>query len=169
MSLPVLWCASDKNGYSFAKLTELCLSQDITRLADSSVSALVSTVLPKDMAKAAAAGVMSAMAPGSEPGVLCTAIRVVQKFVDHHTDEVVKEQLSVLGPVLIRTYDHTESSVRKASVFALVSMHMKIGKDAMHPYTSHLPGCKVSTSLHELGIEQPRRWHGVIRTGFPDG
>ncbi|XP_018494292.1 CLIP-associating protein 1 [Galendromus occidentalis] len=126
--------------------------KDVTRMADSSVSALVCTVLPKDMAKAAAACVMTAMTSRDEPSVLCTAIRVVQKFVDHHTDEVVREQLSVLGPILIRTYDHAESSVRKASVFALVSMHMKIGKDAMHPYTSHLPGCKLR--LLNLYIER---------------
>ena len=42
----------------------------------------------------------------------------------------------------LQSYDHNESSVRKASVFCLVAIHMVIG-DQLKVYLAELPGSKV--------------------------
>ncbi|OQR67022.1 CLIP-associating protein 1-like, partial [Tropilaelaps mercedesae] len=102
--------------------------KDVVRLADDAVTALVTSIDASSMAKA------------------CAALSEVLNA------STAQPQLAVLGPELIRAYNHPESSVRKAAVFALVGLHQRVGADAMHPYVSHLPGCKLR--LLNLYIER---------------
>lgn len=56
--------------------------------------------------------------------------------------EYLKSKLGDVVPGVIRGYSHSESSVRKASVFCLVAIHAVVG-DAMREHLNKLSSSQV--------------------------
>lgn len=64
------------------------------------------------------------------------------KVVEQAPRDVVLSQLKNLVPGVLKAYDNSESSVRKASVFCLVAMHFAVGDD-LYAFLKDLNGSKV--------------------------
>ena len=54
--------------------------------------------------------------------------------------------------VFFQCYDHSESHVRKASVFCLVAIHNIVGESVILPYLEELPATKVSTIVKTFTV-----------------
>lgn len=53
------------------------------------------------------------------------AIKMLQRMCDSCEMEKLRAFLSDVMSVLIQAYDHPDSAVRKAAVFAMVAIHMR--------------------------------------------
>lgn len=54
--------------------------------------------------------------------------------------------------LFFQCYDHSESHVRKASVFCLVAIHNIVGESVILPYLEELPATKVSTIVKTITV-----------------
>ena len=61
-------------------------------------------------------------------------------------DEFLSQHLSALVPSVVRGYCHTESSVRKTSVFCLVAIHAVVG-EKIREYLSKLTSSQVACDV----------------------
>ncbi|CAI9735476.1 CLIP-associating protein 1-B isoform X19 [Octopus vulgaris] len=59
------------------------------------------------------------------------------KVIELLPKEELETSLTEIVPGLLKSYDDSESTVRKASVFCLVSIYMAVG-DNLRPYLSQL-------------------------------
>jgi vesicle coat complex subunit len=57
------------------------------------------------------------------------ATRMMQKTIDHMTPEICARLLNDILSALLMAWDSTHSPVRKAAVFGLVSLYMKVGEN----------------------------------------
>ncbi len=62
----------------------------------------------------------------------------------------------MLDIYLLQGYDHAESTVRKASVFCLVSLHNLVGQDVITPYLEVLNGSKVGLTFYQFKLSRKR-------------
>ena len=69
------------------------------------------------------------------------------------------KHIEVIVTNLLKSYDHNESSARKAAVFCLVSLHNLAGADAVTPYFNDLEGSK------DIGGELQRKTAAKQRAG----
>ncbi|XP_056638130.1 CLIP-associating protein isoform X3 [Diorhabda sublineata] len=74
---------------------------------------------------------------------LLGAIKMLAKLVEAHPNEVADEHLSKIMPGLIKGTDHTESPVRKSSIFCMVALHKAVGEQRLSSYITHLSGSKI--------------------------
>ncbi|XP_078581920.1 CLIP-associating protein 2-like isoform X12 [Branchiostoma floridae x Branchiostoma japonicum] len=70
------------------------------------------------------------------------AIKMLTKVVEMMDKDLLSPLLDGIMPGLLQGYDNQESSVRKASVFALVALHTVLG-DELKPHLSSLTGSKM--------------------------
>ncbi|CAH1241544.1 CLASP1 [Branchiostoma lanceolatum] len=70
------------------------------------------------------------------------AIKMLTKVVEMMDKDLLSPLLDDIMPGLLQGYDNQESSVRKASVFALVALHTVLG-DELKPHLSSLTGSKM--------------------------
>ncbi|XP_019629945.1 PREDICTED: CLIP-associating protein 2-like isoform X16 [Branchiostoma belcheri] len=70
------------------------------------------------------------------------AIKMLTKVVEMMAQDLLSPLLDDIMPGLLQGYDNQESSVRKASVFALVALHTVLG-DELKPHLSSLTGSKM--------------------------
>jgi len=82
------------------------------------------------------------------------AIKVLTNLVEHQPKSVVSGLLPDIMPALVHAYDSPEIAVRKAAVFAMVSIHKVVGEEEMKSYLSHLNGSKLK--LLNLYIERSK-------------
>ena len=61
-------------------------------------------------------------------------------------DEFLSQHLSALVPSVVKGYCHTESSVRKTSVFCLVAIHAVVG-EKIREYLSKLTSSQVACDV----------------------
>lgn len=69
---------------------------------------------------------------------LVSTIKYFNSLIDRHPPEVVNQFLSELMPPLVIGVDNLAISVRKASVFAIVAIHAKVGLKQIECYLSNL-------------------------------
>lgn len=69
---------------------------------------------------------------------LVSTIKYFNSLIDKHPPEVVNQYLSELMPPLVIGVDNPAISVRKASVFAMVAIHAKVGLKQIEGYLSSL-------------------------------
>lgn len=67
-----------------------------------------------------------------------TTIKYFNSLIETHPSEVVNQYLPELMPPLVMSIDSTAICVRKASVFAMVAIHAKVGLKLMEPYITSL-------------------------------
>lgn len=71
------------------------------------------------------------------------AIKMLTKLVEDQPNSVVIQLLPKVMPALVEAYDSPDISVRKAAVFAMVSIHNSIGFDTMSPFLTNLSPSKM--------------------------
>jgi hypothetical protein len=82
------------------------------------------------------------------------AIKMLTKLVEQQPKAVVSGLLPDMMPALVQAYDSPEIAVRKAAVFAMVSIHNVVGEDEMKKFLLHLNGSKMK--LLNLYIERSK-------------
>ncbi|CAN7983080.1 unnamed protein product, partial [Ixodes hexagonus] len=85
----------------------------------------------------------SLIGESDEDDVVIAAIKVMSRLVEVHPKRIIVELLPQMMPVLLKAYDHNESSVRKAAVFCMVTLHGVVGSESMKPHLASLTGCKL--------------------------
>ncbi|XP_028390905.1 CLIP-associating protein 2-like isoform X3 [Dendronephthya gigantea] len=134
--------------YSFNELNGLVISEvlnlhqdedkGVTRAAEEAAATFSKSISPDECMT-----VLSPLISGSSYPVNLAGIKMLTKAledVDHTTVEI---NLPLLVPPLLKCYDHSESSVRKASVFSLVAIHNIVGEPVIRPYLQELPATKM--------------------------
>lgn len=133
---------------SFQAFTELIIlkvleahrdeEKDVERAAEACAAAMAG-VLPPDV-------VIRVLNPIIKTGdfpVNQAAVKMLTKLADHEpAQDVIVQQLPEIMPGLLKAYDNVESSVRKASVFCMVSLHQRVGEE-LQPHLETLNGSKL--------------------------
>eukprot|EP00795_Rhopilema_esculentum_P014391 gene14391-5442_t len=76
------------------------------------------------------------------PSIL-PAIKMINNVVDHSQPSSIAPHLPNVTSALLKGYDHSESTVRKASVFCLVAIHNLVGENVLFQYLQELNGSKL--------------------------
>uniref|UniRef100_A0AAV2L7V8 TOG domain-containing protein n=1 Tax=Knipowitschia caucasica TaxID=637954 RepID=A0AAV2L7V8_KNICA len=147
LSLRVLKEILRKQSPRFNNYTELTIIRileahrdtqpEVVRAAEDTSGALASALVPEQCLKVLCPIVQTADFP-----VNMAAIKMQTRAVERVSPEELLQVLPELVPGLLQGYDNTESSVRKASVFCLVSIYSVIGED-LKPHLSQLTGSKM--------------------------
>uniref|UniRef100_A0A3B4BC56 TOG domain-containing protein n=1 Tax=Periophthalmus magnuspinnatus TaxID=409849 RepID=A0A3B4BC56_9GOBI len=111
--------------------------KEVVRAAEETAVTLASSLVPEQCLKVLCPIVQTADFP-----VNMAAIKMQTRAVERSSPEALIVLLPDLIPGLLQGYDNTESSVRKASVFCLVSIYAVIGED-LKPFLSQLTGSKM--------------------------
>lgn len=82
------------------------------------------------------------MAAKEKYPMLLGVIKFLTKVVVLSKDEFLSQHLSALVPSVVKGYCHTESSVRKTSVFCLVAIHAVVG-EKIREYLSKLTSSQI--------------------------
>ncbi|KAK8765343.1 hypothetical protein V5799_032049 [Amblyomma americanum] len=85
----------------------------------------------------------SLIGESDDQDVVIAAIKVMSRLVEVHPKRIIVDLLPQMMPVLLKAYDHNESSVRKAAVFCMVTLHGVVGSELMRPHLASLTGCKL--------------------------
>ncbi|KAH7979472.1 hypothetical protein HPB49_009532 [Dermacentor silvarum] len=83
----------------------------------------------------------SLIGESDDQDVVIAVIKVMCRLVEV-TQRIIVEQLPQIIAASLKGYDHSESSVRKAAVFGMVTLHGVVGYELMKPQLASLTGCK---------------------------
>lgn len=122
--------------------TECDTQKEVAKTAEECCT-LVSEVIP-------AAELLPIVSPlvGESPyPVNLSAIKMLNVIADQCTKDPMTRHVDVTVRNLLKAYDHDESSVRKAAVFCLVSVHNLVGESIVQPYFADLAGSKMKLLL----------------------
>jgi len=112
--------------------------KDVVRAAES-CAATMAGVLPAEMV----VRVLNPIVKTGDFPVNQAAIKMLTKLVEKQTPESVEVHLAEIMPGLLKAYDNVESSVRKAAVFCIVSLHQLVGEGVLQPHLDCLNGSKM--------------------------
>lgn len=101
-----------------------------------------------------AVGLLSPMAAQEKYPMLLGTIKLLTKVINASDSEYLRSKLPELVPGLIRGYSHSESSVRKASVFCLVALEAKV-RDSIKEHLSKLSSSQ--SKLLDLYIKRAQQ------------
>uniref|UniRef100_A0AAY4CN35 TOG domain-containing protein n=1 Tax=Denticeps clupeoides TaxID=299321 RepID=A0AAY4CN35_9TELE len=128
--------------------------KEVVRAAEEAASTLASSIHPEQCIKVLCPIVQTADYP-----INLAAIKMQTKVIERISQESLHQLLPDIIPGLLQSYDNTESSVRKASVFCLVAIYSVIGEE-LKPHLAQLTGSKTS----ETGLSQGSNLGKVIET-----
>ncbi|XP_031414342.1 CLIP-associating protein 1-B isoform X12 [Clupea harengus] len=111
--------------------------KEVVRAAEEAASTLATSILPEQCIKVLCPIVQTADYP-----INLAAIKMQSKVIERISQESLVQLLPDIIPGLLQSYDNTESSVRKASVFCLVAIYSVIGED-LKPHLAQLTGSKM--------------------------
>ncbi|XP_034466534.1 CLIP-associating protein 1-B-like isoform X13 [Hippoglossus hippoglossus] len=111
--------------------------KEVVRAAEEAASTLAGSIPPEQCIKVLCPIVQTADYP-----INLAAIKMQTRAIERITKEPLHQLLPDIIPGLLQGYDNTESSVRKASVFCLVSIYSVIGEE-LKPYLAQLTGSKM--------------------------
>ncbi|XP_026073471.1 CLIP-associating protein 1-like isoform X9 [Carassius auratus] len=111
--------------------------KEVVRAAEEAASTLAGSIHPEQCIKVLCPIVQTADYP-----INLAAIKMQTKVVERIARESLHQLLPDIIPGLLQGYDNTESSVRKASVFCLVSIYSVIGEE-LKPHLAQLTGSKM--------------------------
>lgn len=112
-------------------------SKEVVRAAEECAATLASYIPPIQSIRILVPIIQTAQMP-----VHLAAIKMLTKVVEQMKLDELQPVLQEVIPGLLKGYEDNESSVRKASVFCLVSIYMVVG-EALREYLSDLNGSKV--------------------------
>jgi CLIP-associating protein 1/2 len=130
--------------------------KDVVRAAES-CAATMAGVLPPEMV----VRVLNPIVKTGDFPVNQAAIKMLTKLVEKQTPDSVEVHLQEIMPGLLKAYDNVESSVRKAAVFCIVSLHQLVGEDVLQPHLECLNGSKMK--LLSLYIKRAQSTTGSPR------
>ncbi|XP_041937632.1 CLIP-associating protein 1-B-like isoform X18 [Alosa sapidissima] len=111
--------------------------KEVVRAAEEAASTLASSIHPEQCIKVLCPIVQTADYP-----INLAAIKMQTKVIERIAKDSLITLLPDIIPGLLQSYDNTESSVRKASVFCLVAIYSVIGED-LKPHLAQLTGSKM--------------------------
>ncbi|XP_028837853.1 CLIP-associating protein 1-like isoform X4 [Denticeps clupeoides] len=111
--------------------------KEVVRAAEEAASTLASSIHPEQCIKVLCPIVQTADYP-----INLAAIKMQTKVIERISQESLHQLLPDIIPGLLQSYDNTESSVRKASVFCLVAIYSVIGEE-LKPHLAQLTGSKM--------------------------
>ncbi|XP_062265356.1 CLIP-associating protein 2 isoform X1 [Platichthys flesus] len=111
--------------------------KEVVRAAEETAAMLALSISPDQCIKVLCPIIQSADYP-----INLAAIKMQSKVVERIPREGLMSLLPEIVPGLIQGYDNSESSVRKACVFCLVSVYAVIGED-LKPHLSQLSSSKL--------------------------
>merc|ERR1719150_773837 len=112
--------------------------KDVVRAAEA-CAATMSGLLPPEMV----VRVLNPIIKTGDFPVNQAAIKMLSKLVEKQTADTMEPHVGDVMPGLLKAYDNVESSVRKASVFCIVSLHQLVGEAALQPRLECLNGSKM--------------------------
>jgi len=112
--------------------------KDVVRAAESCAATMASS-LPAELV----VRVLNPIIKTGDFPVNQAAIKMLTKLVEKQSGAVVEQHLAEIMPGLLKAYDNVESSVRKAAVFCIVSLHQLVGEVALQPHLDCLNGSKM--------------------------
>lgn len=112
--------------------------KDVVRAAEA-CAATMSGLLPPEMV----VRVLNPIIKTGDFPVNQAAIKMLSKLVEKQTADTMEPHVGEVMPGLLKAYDNVESSVRKASVFCIVSLHQLVGEAALQPHLECLNGSKM--------------------------
>jgi len=89
------------------------------------------------------------------------ATKMITILIDKHGSLPVAAQIKELMSSLLQGYENPDSSVRKATVYCLVSLHKVFGEQELLPYLSNLSSAKLK--LLNLYIERAQQNNNIIQ------
>ncbi|XP_022108321.1 CLIP-associating protein 2-like isoform X5 [Acanthaster planci] len=119
---------------------------EVVRAAEETSATLAHSIAPDQCVRVLCPIIQTADYPINQ-----AAIKMLTKVIELMPELELEEIVAEIVPVLLKSYDHPESSVRKASVFCLVAIHSVIG-DRLKEHLGSLSGSK--TKLLNLYIKR---------------
>ncbi|VDM56103.1 unnamed protein product [Angiostrongylus costaricensis] len=71
------------------------------------------------------------------------ALKMLTRLIESLDAEELTARLPEIAPGVVNCYSNPQSSVRKSTVFCLVAMVNKVGREPLNPYLEPLPSCKI--------------------------
>ncbi|XP_038058526.1 CLIP-associating protein 1-like isoform X3 [Patiria miniata] len=119
---------------------------EVVRAAEETSATLAHSIAPDQCVRVLCPIIQTAEYPINQ-----AAIKMLTKVLELMPGLELEEIVAEVVPVLLKSYDHHESSVRKASVFCLVAIHSVIG-ERLKDHLGSLSGSK--TKLLNLYIKR---------------
>jgi CLIP-associating protein 1/2 len=113
------------------------MPREVTKAAENCGMAVAGNFPPEIIARALCPIVHSKDFPVNQ-----LAIKMLQRLCDSCELSKLRAVISDIITTLIAAYDHPDSAVRKAAVFAIVAVHCRLGVE-LEPYLSSLSGSKL--------------------------
>jgi len=113
-------------------------AKEVVRFAEAAAAEL-SAKIPPDKS----INVLTSVIENCDGSMLVAALKMVTKLVERLSPRDVEHYLQALAPVVVKKYEHEDSSIRKASVLCLVGLHNAVGQDVLLPYLSGLRAEKI--------------------------
>ncbi|XP_043920887.1 CLIP-associating protein 2 isoform X5 [Protopterus annectens] len=127
--------------------------KEVVRAAEETAATLATSISPEQCIKVLCPIIQSADYPTN-----LAAIKMQTKVIERVSRDSLQQLLPEIIPGLIKGYDNSESSVRKACVFCLVAIHSITGDD-LKPHLSQLTGSKMK--LLNLYIKRAQTGSGI--------
>ncbi|GAB1609449.1 CLIP-associating protein 1-B-like isoform X4 [Argonauta hians] len=108
------------------------LIREVVKAAEECAGTLANVIPPEQSIR-----ILNPLIQSSQYPVILAAIKMQNKVIELLPKEELESSLTEIVPGLLKSYDDSESTVRKASVFCLVSIYMAVG-DNLRPYLSQL-------------------------------
>lgn len=106
--------------------------REVVKAAEECAATLANVIPPEQSIR-----ILNPLILSSEYPVILAAIKMQNKVIELLPKEELENSLQEIVPGLLKSYDDSESTVRKASVFCLVSIYMTVG-DNLRPYLTEL-------------------------------
>ncbi|CAD5122731.1 DgyrCDS11143 [Dimorphilus gyrociliatus] len=114
------------------------IHKDVTRAAEDCAIAIAATADPRHILKIISPLISTAVYPRN-----VAALKMLTKVIENSTNQLVGLVINEVVPVLLVSYNSTESIVRKTSVMALVAITVKVGEEIIRPHLESLSTSKM--------------------------
>jgi len=113
-------------------------SKEVSKTAEECCTLIAGSQPAKDIFT-----VLCPLVEGGELPANLAAIKMIHTLVEQSQASSVAPHLPNVVAALLTGYDHSESTVRKASVFCLVAIHNLVGENVLSQYLRDLSGTKM--------------------------
>ncbi|CAG7826096.1 unnamed protein product [Allacma fusca] len=125
------------------------MPRDVTKAAENCGMSLAASFPPEILTRALCPIVQNREFPVNQ-----VAIKMLQRMCESCDIAKLRALVPDIITTLIDAYDHPDSAVRKAAVFAIVAIYIRLGSD-LQPYLSKLSGSKLK--LLQLYIQRAQQ------------
>ncbi|XP_052805181.1 CLIP-associating protein 1-like isoform X3 [Mya arenaria] len=134
--------------------------KEVVRAAEECAATLASYIPPAQITRILIPIIQTAPMP-----INLAAIKMQTRVMEQLSQDQLLPLLPDALPGLLKGYDDSESSVRKASVFCLVAMYMVVG-EGLRPFLSELNGSKIKLLNLYIKRAQAQRESGKVTSPY---